>query len=183
MCGNEQTPGGTHATVSLAAPDVSAEPCRRTTMLKETLNNSRVALALRRVCSSYGFPRGYRRFLGVGLPGPKAPSVNGAPRSAVLPVWSSSAPPADPAPHAGSALNTVDGTETPDAWTLTARVEAVLTADTELSDALIRVDASGDTVILQGFVDSPADMLRALDLVGDVAGVETIANRLQLPWW
>lgn len=111
-------------------------------MLKETLNNSRVALAFRRMCRQ-----------------------------------------SMPLTHAGTAREAADAPGTPEAWSLTARVEAVLTSDPEFSGTLIRVEASGGTVTLQGFVDSPDEMLRALDLVGDVAGVETVANRLHLVWW
>lgn len=152
-------------------------------MLKDTLNNSRVALAFSRMCSSYGFPRGYRRALSLLLPELKALSVNGALHGAVLPVRSGSESPADPAAHGRPPGNTMDGAGIAGDRALAARVEAVLNSDTELSVGLIRVETSGGTVILQGFVDSPADMLRALDLIDDIAGVETIANRLQLAWW
>lgn len=128
-------------------------------MFKEALNISGVALAFRRVCGQ------------------------STPPNAVLHTQSGNAAPDNPAAHAGTERHTADATGSPDARALTARVEMALTADAELSRAQIRVEASGGTVVLQGFVDSPADMLRALDLVGDIAGVETIANRLHLVWW
>ena len=67
--------------------------------------------------------------------------------------------------------------------TLAILVEEAIAADRELCSAQIDVDLIDREVRLSGFVDAPAHMNRAVLLAGEVRGVESVRNCMQLAWW
>ena len=62
-------------------------------------------------------------------------------------------------------------------------VEEAIADDQELSSAQIDVEVFDNVVQLSGFVDAPAHMNRAVFLAGEVRGVESVRNCMQLAWW
>ena len=62
-------------------------------------------------------------------------------------------------------------------------VEEAIADDPELCSAQINVEAFGNVVQLSGFVDAPAHMNKAVCVAGEVKGVESVRNCMQLAWW
>lgn len=70
--------------------------------------------------------------------------------------------------------------EAVDDSTLTTRVKAELIKDQSLKAFQIDVDTYRGVVQLNGFVDSPENAKRAVDIAEDVPGVVSIKNNLQV---
>lgn len=66
---------------------------------------------------------------------------------------------------------------------LAVLVAEAIADDQELSSAQIDVEVFDKVVQLSGFVDAPAHMNRAVVLAGEVRGVESVRNCMQLAWW
>ena len=62
-------------------------------------------------------------------------------------------------------------------------VEEAIADDQELSSAQIDVEVFDRVVQLSGFVDAPAHMNKAVFLAGEVRGVQSVRNCMQLAWW
>lgn len=64
--------------------------------------------------------------------------------------------------------------------TITASVKAKLTADKAANFTRIDVDTTNQIVALDGIVESPEQKARAEQLAGQVGGVRSVTNNLQV---
>lgn len=77
-------------------------------------------------------------------------------------------------PHSESSGQYIDDT------TITTKVKAAVLADSSLKSAEINVETFKGRVQLSGFVNSQADIDRAVALARGVKGVQSVANDMRL---
>jgi osmotically-inducible protein OsmY len=67
-----------------------------------------------------------------------------------------------------------------DDQTITAKVKSALLGDPEVKGLQVKVETYNGVVQLSGFVDSPAQIPRAVELAKGVEGVKSVKNDLNL---
>lgn len=64
--------------------------------------------------------------------------------------------------------------------TITTRVKAALAGDSEVKAREVNVETYTGVVQLSGFVDSQAEIRRAVEIARDVPGVKSVRNDIQI---